>query len=130
MATTGERNTTQREGEIFAYDLAENARIHKGALVVIDAGYAKAGFEGAALKTVGIAMDTADNVLGDTIVKARTGTFLFRNATGADEITRADIGAECFVLDDETVAKTDAGGTRSVAGRIRTIEGANVWITI
>lgn len=130
MPTTTERNTEMREGDMFAYDLAVNAKINKGTLVVLDAGYAKRGFESAATVCVGVATDTVDQAAGDIHVNARSGTFLFRGATGADEISRADVGEDCFVIDDETVAKTDGGGTRTKAGRVRAIEGANVWITI
>ena len=130
MPTTAERNTEMREGDIFAHDLAADTKINKGTLVVLDAGYAKPGFEAAAVVTVGVASDTADTAAGDTQVRARSGTFLFRGATGADEITRAEIEKDCFVVDDETVAKTDGGGTRAKAGRVRAVEGANVWITI
>ena len=130
MSTTTERNTEMREGDIFAYELATTAKINKGTLVVLDAGYAKPGFESAAAVCVGVATDTADGTAGDAHVNARSGTFLFRGATGADEITRTEIGKDCFVVDDETVAKTDGGGTRAKAGRVRAVEGANVWITI
>ncbi|WP_224825601.1 hypothetical protein [Cognatishimia sp. MH4019] len=130
MATNAERNTEMRQGDVFAYDLDAAAKINKGALVVLDAGYAKAGFADNAVVTVGVAMDSADAAEGDLTVKARTGTFKFRGATGADEITRTEIGKDCFVLDDETVAKTDGGGARSKAGRVRAVEGASVWITI
>lgn len=130
MATTTERNTEKREGEFFTYDLAAGAKILKGTLVVLDAGYAAPGAAAADLTCVGIATETADYAEGDTDVTARTGTWLLRGSTGADEITRTDVGAECFIVDNETVAKTDGGGTRSVAGRVRAVEGANVWVTI
>lgn len=130
MATNGEKATQQREGDIVAFDLAAGAQINKGAMVVLEAGYAKPGHEAAGLKSVGIAEISADHSAGANTVFARRGTFLLRNGTGADEITRADIESQCFILDDDTVAKTDGGGTRSRAGTVRAIEGGNVWVTI
>ena len=130
MPSTSERNTAMREGDIFAYDLAPGVRIHKGTLVVLDAGYARPGLAKAAALTVGVACESADARAGETRVNVRTGTFLFRAATGKDEITRTEIGKPCFLVDDETVAKTNDSGARPVAGRVRAIEGANVWITI
>ena len=44
------------------------------------------------------------------------------------EITAADIDASAYIVDDETVAKTDGGGTRSIAGTIKQVDAAGVWI--
>ena len=50
----------------------------------------------------------------------------------ADLITRAHIGMDCCLVDDETVALTNAASTRVVAGRVADIEvvGATtmVWV--
>jgi hypothetical protein len=43
-------------------------------------------------------------------------------------IVQADIGKACFILDDQTVAKTDGGATRSRAGIVEGIEGSGVWV--
>ena len=130
MATTGERNTEMRQGDIFSHTLAVAAKINKGALVVLDAGLAKAGLTDADVTTVGMATQTVDQAAGDTDVLVRTGTFLYANSAAADEITSADIGANCYLVDDETVAKTDDEASRSVAGRVRAVEAGGVWITI
>lgn len=49
---------------------------------------------------------------------ARCGVYHLENSAGADEITQAEVGDNCYIVNDETVAKTDATGTRSVAGRV------------
>ena len=128
MATTGERNTPWRQGIDFAFDLAVGAKINKGAIVCLDAGAAKPGFANASVITVGVCIETADQSAGDQKVKVRRGTFQFNNSAGADELTAADIGAECYLVDDETVAKTNGGNARSKAGVVRDIEGGKVWI--
>lgn len=134
MATTGERNTQFRAGMIFAHALATATVINKGAMVVLNAGgYAKAGLTDASVVSVGIAQETVDNTDGadgERSVEAKTGTHLLANATAGDAITRVDVGNDCYILDDETVAKTDGGATRSVAGRVRAVEGSNVWVTL
>jgi len=130
MATTGERNTQRRDGIIWSFDLAAGAKINRGALVVLDGGLAKPGHTGAGLVTVGHAEESADQTAGATQVRVRKGNFLYANSTGADEITAADIDQDCYLVDDETVAKTDGGGTRSKAGVIRNTEGSGVWIEI
>ncbi|PIE13820.1 MAG: hypothetical protein CSA70_03645 [Rhodobacterales bacterium] len=128
MATTGERNTPQRAGDYYTYDLEAGAKINKGAIVCLNAGYAKAGYEAAGLVTVGRAEESVDTSLGDTKVRTRRGVFQYDNSPGADELTRADIDIDCFLVDDETVAKTDGGATRSVAGIVRGVEGGKVWV--
>ena len=48
--------------------------------------------------------------------------------TAADAITLADIGKDCFIVDDQTVAKTDGAGTRSRAGRVFDVDADGVWV--
>lgn len=124
-----ERNTQEREGAVFNYALAVGAIVSKGRIVMLDAGAAKPGSAIAAAKTVGIAQMSADQTAGDASVNVKRGTFLLKNSAGADEITAADVLADCFVVDDETVAKTDATATRPIAGRIEQVEGSGVWVT-
>ena len=45
-----------------------------------------------------------------------------------DAIVLSDVGADCYGVDDTTVAKTDGTGTRSVAGVIRDVDAVGVWI--
>jgi hypothetical protein len=51
------------------------------------------------------------------------------NSAGADAITSANIGAYCYVVDDQTVALTSAGGTRPIAGKIKSVDTTfGVWV--
>ena len=56
------------------------------------------------------------------------GVFPFKNSAAADEITNAEIGSDCYIVDDETVAKTDGTGTRSVAGKVFLVDDYGVWV--
>lgn len=42
----------------------------------------------------------------------------YANSASTDLIAAAQIGSDCFLVDDQTVAKTSATSTRSVAGRV------------
>lgn len=131
--TSGERNTQFREGVAFRHGLAAGVKINKGALAILVNGFLKPGAAVAGSVTVGIATESVSNVDGadnDASVSVKTGTVLLKNATLLDELMRTDIGKECYVLDDETVAKTDGGSTRAVAGRVRAVEQEGVWVTI
>ena len=52
----------------------------------------------------------------------------FANSAATDAITLADIGKDCFIVDDQTVAKTDGSGTRSRAGRVFDVDADGVWV--
>ena len=62
----------------------------------------------------------------------RKGVFPYKNSSAGDAITRADIGKQCYLVDDETVAKTAAvvedNPTRGVAGIVDDITSDGVWV--
>lgn len=131
-ATTVERNTPSRAADQFSFGVAAATKILTGTIVVLNAsGYAKPGTTATGEKAVGIAEATADNTAGsagDVAVPIRRGTFLLANSSTTDEITNADYGASCYVVDNQTVAKTSATNTRSVAGIVRGVTAAGVWV--
>lgn len=53
---------------------------------------------------------------GAVFIDCDTGTFLLANGTGADALTEANAGATVYVVDEQTVGKTNGSGTRPVAG--------------
>jgi hypothetical protein len=55
---------------------------------------------------------------GNGMLGIQTGTFYLRSGSGADALTQADVGATVYVIDGNTVGKTDGGSTRPVAGRL------------
>lgn len=133
-ALTQDRNTLRRDGLQFSDPVAASTRIYAGSLVCLNAaGNAVPGSTSDALKARGVAQEHVDNRdggAGALRIETRRGTFQFANSAGADEITRADIGAVAYIVDDQTVAKTDATDTRSEAGIIADVDDAGVWVTI
>ena len=80
---------------------------------------------------MGRAEKTVDNTsaAGAASIEYRTGLFLFANSAAGDLITLADVGKVCFIVDDQTVAKTDGTATRSRAGIVDGIEANGaVWV--
>ncbi|MBP7127319.1 hypothetical protein KBD49_13230 [Myxococcota bacterium] len=131
MALTAERNTRWKAGELLVFPVAAQTRIFQGGLVVLDGGYAKPGHEGTGLVAAGMASETVDNrdgSAGAALVTVRPGVHAWRNSSGADAIGQADVGKVCYVVDDETVAKTDGTGTRSAAGTVLAVDAQGVWV--
>jgi hypothetical protein len=110
---------------LMEYGVAADAVIFAGALVVRNGdGYAEPGSVADDLKALGRAEKRVDNTGGANGAKkvmVRRGVFPFKNSAAADAITVADIGEDCYIVDDETVAKTSDTNARSVAGKIEGI---------
>lgn len=64
----------------------------------------------------------------DVSIDALSGEWLFKNSAGVDAITVADIGRYCFVIDDETVARTSASGVRPRAGVVMAVDATGVMV--
>lgn len=127
-----DRNTAMRDGHVVSLPVAASAKIYAGALVALDSiGNATPGATATGLLGMGRAeaqVDNSSGSAGDARVEVRKGVFKFGNSAGADEITSADIGSVCYIVDDQTVAKTDGTDTRSAAGRVFDIEADGVWV--
>lgn len=127
-----ERNTPIRHSGNWRYPVAANTRILAGALVAFSAGYAAPGKTATNLIAVGRANETVDNtggVVGARSIEVERGTLRYDNLA-TDAVTQADVGRDCYIVDAETIARTDGGGTRSRAGIVREIEGGGVWVEI
>ena len=131
--TTG-RNTPERLGDIRNEPLAASVRVFGGALVMRNAaGYLTKGATATGCIGVGRAEETVDNssgAAGAAALSYRRGVFRFANSGGGDLIAQADVGKLCYIVDDQTVAKTDGTGTRSKAGMVDGIEGSSVWVRL
>lgn len=131
MTLTADRNTLAKEGNFINPPVAAAKKIFAGALVALDAsGNATPGAVATTLKSAGRAEEFVDNsagAAGDLKVTIRKGIFKFGNYA-SDLITRADIGNPCYIVDDEQVAKTNGGATRSVAGTIFDVDTDGVWV--
>lgn len=133
-ALAKDRSTPQRTGVLDYILVAANTKIFAGSLVCRNAaGYAVPGSTATTLKAAGRAEEQVDNSAGsagDVGVTVKRGIFQFGNSTSTDAITIADIGGTAYVVDDQTVAKTNGSATRSAAGKIRDVDANGVWVEI
>jgi hypothetical protein len=134
MALTADRAVPQTESRRFSDPVAAATILYAGALAALDAsGNAVPASATVAQRTRGVVQLRADNsagAAGDIRAEIWRGTYRLDNSAAADLITVADIGNPCYVVDDETVAKTDGTGTRPVAGVIRNVDSDGVWVEI
>lgn len=132
-ALAAARNTPERAGDVFGFPVKTGVKIYAGALVVLDGGYAAPGKTATGLVAIGRCDELADNTGGGNgaiTALVKRGVFKFGNSGGGDTIAQADVGADCFIVDDQTVAKTNGGATRSVAGKIVGVDTDGVWVKI
>ncbi|MBD3728755.1 MAG: hypothetical protein IE933_03535 [Sphingomonadales bacterium] len=134
VALTESRLTPKRDGRRYSRGAAAGVKIFAGAIVALSAaGFATPGATAVGLTADGIAVDDVDNTNGANgalQVEVEKGTFRFANSAAGDAITAAEIGDTAYIVDDQTVAKTDGGATRSVAGKIVDVDAQGVWIEI
>jgi hypothetical protein len=133
-ALTADRATPEQLGTIQEHPVLAATKIFAGALVVLDAnGYAKPAATATGLIVAGVAQAPADNSAGASgavNVRAKAGVFRFANSAAGDAIAAAEIGDDAYIADDQTVAKTNGGGTRSVAGKIVQVDAQGVWVRV
>ncbi|MBO3701059.1 MAG: hypothetical protein J5W83_00760 [Candidatus Accumulibacter sp.] len=131
-ALAADRNTPLKDGELIAVPVAAAAKIFAGALVAASAtGFATPGATATTLTYLGRAEAMADNTAGAngaiSVQVRRKKAFKWANL-GADLVVQADLGKNCYIVDDQTVAKTNGGSTRSVAGKVLGVESDGVWV--
>lgn len=132
MALMKGRDTPARSGDTSEFPVKGGVNIHPGALVALDASDLAVPMSTAAtLVGVGRAEHAADNTGGadgDLMIRVGRRIYKYKNSADADLITRADIGDDCYGVDDETVAKTNGTNTRSKAGKIHDVDSDGVWV--
>ncbi|WP_411836709.1 hypothetical protein [Paracoccus sp. ME4] len=128
--TKNSGRTRVGDGRRFADPLAADVRIFTGALVALNAqGLALPAAPNAA-RIRGVALHEADNTdgaAGDATVETERGAFLFAND---GNVTRAHIGGNVVVVDDNTVAPPPGSGTPLVAGKCLDVTPAGVVVEI
>lgn len=127
---TADRNTPRREGENRTGLLGASQAIFAGAILMRNAaGNLVEGATATGSYGVGISMERLSSVSADTVgISYRPGVFRVGNSSAGDAITKADIGAACYIVDDQTVAKTHATNTRSPAGIVEDVDAQGVWV--
>jgi len=134
-ALTTERNTLQYgsngDPDLWALPVAAATKIFQGGIVCDNgSGYMTKGATATTLIALGRAEQTVDNsagAAGDKKIEVRRGVFKFANL-GADPVVLADRFSVCYVVDDQTVAKTNGTNTRSAAGLVMDVDATGVWV--
>ncbi len=128
-ALTKDRDTQERLAKAFSYPVAAGKVFFVGALAVLNAtGYAEPATTATGKKGLGRVMEAVSNTSGgdgDVAIVVERGCFLFAND---GTVTHAHIGGSAYAVDDQTVAPTDGGGTRSAVGTILDVDSRGVWV--
>lgn len=138
-ALNQERNTIMLAGagplvRQVEIEMKGGVKIFAGALVSVKSGLARPGSVETGAQGWGRAEKTVDNRTGGDgaeKVIVREGVCKYNNSpSGPDFIDSAafNLGNLCYIVDDQTVAKTDGGGTRSPAGQIFGVDADGVWV--
>lgn len=136
-ALTGTRNTTRLGGfgpivSQNEYPVAAGVICYQGAMLSFKAGVVRPAITETGAQGVGECERFVDNSLGAAgakVVIAREGAWGYVNSP--DDGDRVDtIGVDCYMVDDQTVAKTNGGATRSVAGKVVKLDGDVVYVDL
>lgn len=131
-ALTKERNTKRIEGQAsFPVPVAASVTCYAGAIACINtSGHATPGAATASLRTLGRFEETVTNgaTAAAVNVLVQRGIFRYANSSSTDAITIADRTNDCYVVDDQTVAKTSNSNARPVAGTVYDVDSDGVWV--
>jgi hypothetical protein len=131
MALAQDRNTAEMIGADRQGGLAASVVVYAGAIVMRNAaGYLTKGATATGSVGVGRAEErkTGGASAGDETLNYKPGVFRFANSTSTDLIGITEIGNVCYVVDDQTVAKTNGTNTRSPAGFVEGVDAQGVWV--
>lgn len=132
-ALVADRQTPRRDGNTYNRPVAANVTCYAGAIACLDAaGNATPGAVSATLVADGRFVERVTNgaTAAAVSVIVEPGIFRFDNSASTDLITKAEIGDTCYIVDDQTVAKTNGTNTRSAAGKIVDVDALGVWVKI
>jgi hypothetical protein len=133
-ALAADRNTPRRDGQQLSLGVATGKTIYAGGLVMKSStGYATPGAAATLGTSIGIGRSNENqvNAGADGAIAVLTdcyGIYRFANSAAGDAITIADIRRACYIVDDQTVARTSNNGARCVAGIIADVDASGVWV--
>jgi len=130
-ALTKDRDTKERSGQKVKLAVAASVTCFAGGLAARDGnGRATPGAVATTLRGVGrfAAQVSNGSTAGAVDVEIEKGIFRWGNSSSTDAITTADIGNDCYIVDDQTVAKTSDTNSRSVAGKVFDVDSSGVWV--
>lgn len=130
-ALTAERDTVEvaERAPMILIPVKAGVTIWQGALVAIDeTGYAVPAKKEEGLTAAGRAECTVDNSAGEDgnlEITVRRGCFKWENS-GSDAVDATCLLKDCYIEDDQTVAKTETG--TSVAGKVLAVTETGIWV--
>lgn len=134
-AATKDRDTKETGTRSRGLGMSAGARIFAGTMVgQVAAGTVQPmGLLATTPKCMGVALAAFDNTGGAAnavTAEVHRGIVAgpFANSSAGDLIATADIDADCYAVDDQTVAKTSATNTRAVAGKVHLVDASGVWV--
>lgn len=127
-----------RHGEALftgSHPVAATTDIPAGAAIGVDpaVGYATNMSAARGLRVLGVATKRTDNDPGSAAAKTvpyETGVFNFDNSSSGDAIAATHILADCYFVDNNTVALTSNSGARPRAGKIMGLDGTKVKVLV
>ena len=147
-ALAAKRNTPEKASSfamLHEQGVAASQTLFIGSLVAVDTsdGFITSGAVSTTLIAAGVVVasegsstenvDNSSGSDGDVLAEFRNGIFFLEN-DGGTAVVQADVGSDCFILDDQTVSGDGTG--RSVAGTVYQVDtasglyGAGVWVAI
>ncbi len=132
-AATAGRITAEKILGKFSAPVAASTTIYAGTLVALNASGQVVPMSAATtLRAVGRActrggLSVWDNSTGSAAafnVDIEEGIFFWDNSSAGEALAQAQVGLVCFAVDDQTVGKTSASGTLSIAGVVRYIDSS------
>jgi hypothetical protein len=134
VAATKDRDTQTVAGETRAFPMVAAAKAFAGTIAAIETanGNVKPGLTATNIRAVGVFSAFFDNsagAAGAVVAEVKRGVFgPFANSSAGDLIAAGDVDTDCYIVDDQTVAKTSGGSTRTVAGKVHQVDAAGVWV--
>ncbi len=131
-ALSAARTLAERSGVTSTVPVAAATLLWQGGIVVMEGGVAKPGKTAVGLVVLGVTEETVDNsggAAGAKSVTARRGCWRMVNLA-ADPVTAADVGQDVWLVDDQTIARTSGGATRSVAGKLLDVDSVGAWVRL
>jgi len=145
MTALSAARSTLRRGdklfnEMFMPGMEASAVGYPGGMAAINlAGNCVPASADATLKVIGVfepphgayTPDNTGGAAGAIKTDVRKGVFRLNNGTAGDAITALDIEQPCYVIDDNTVGRTDSNGTRPRAGIVEEVDASGqIWVRI
>ena len=134
-AATKDRDTQQTGHLNRSFPMKGNVKAFAGTIAHMDAsGNVGPGITATTGRVVGFFDATFDNLGGAAAAKTadvvRGVRGPFANSSAGDLIGAADVDADCYLVDDQTLAKTNGSATRIVAGKVHAVDAAGVWLRV